>query len=182
METIYQILTFVFGGTSVVGTILSIIWWKQTKRLKEAEVKQKEVEAEKGEAEATEIAEKTQADADEAEISRLLTQVDHQQKTIENILTLNSNLTERLSKLNATVDKHIDRNRELSDRLYKSETDKNRLNERIITLTEERDEAIRKAEYDKLWRCERTDCQDPRGPRPPRDKLKGLKYNLPEKA
>ena len=36
METIYQILTFVFGGTSVVGTILSIIWWKQTKRLKEA--------------------------------------------------------------------------------------------------------------------------------------------------
>ena len=171
METIYQILTFVFGGTSVVGTILSIIWWKQTKRLKEAEVKQKEAEAEK-----------TQADADEAEISRLLTQVDHQQKTIENILTLNSNLTERLSKLNATVDKHIDRNRELSDRLYKSETDKNRLNERITTLTEERDEAIRKAEYDKLWRCERTDCQDPRGPRPPRDKLKGLKYNLPEKA
>lgn len=171
METIYQILTFVFGGTSVVGTILSIIWWKQTKRLKEAEVKQKEAEAEK-----------IQADADEAEISRLLTQVDHQQKTIENILTLNSNLTERLSKLNATVDKHIDRNRELSDRLYKSETDKNRLNERIITLTEERDEAIRKAEYDKLWRCERTDCQDPRGPRPPRDKLKGLKYNLPEKA
>lgn len=102
METIYQILTFVFGGTSVVGTILSIIWWKQTKRLKEAEVKQKEAEAEK-----------IQADADEAEISRLLTQVDHQQKTIENILTLNSNLTERLSKLNATVDKHIDRNREL---------------------------------------------------------------------
>ena len=115
METIYQILTFVFGGTSVVGTILSIIWWKQTKRLKEAEVKQKEAEAEK-----------TQADADEAEISRLLTQVDHQQKTIENILTLNSNLTERLSKLNATVDKHIDRNRELSDRLYKSETAKTR--------------------------------------------------------
>ena len=160
METIYQILTFVFGGTSVVGTILSIIWWKQTKRLKEAEVKQKEVEAEKGEAEATEIE-------------------DHR---FDNLLKLVDSLTSRLSTLNATVDKHIDRNRELSDRLYKSETDKNRLNERIITLTEERDEAIRKAEYDKLWRCERTDCQDPRGPRPPRDKLKGLKYNLPEKA
>ena len=160
METIYQILTFVFGGTSVVGTILSIIWWKQTKRLKEAEVKQKEVEAEKGEAEATEIE-------------------DHR---FDNLLKLVDSLTSRLSTLNATVDKHIDRNRELSDRLYQSETDKNRLNERIITLTEERDEAIRKAEYDKLWRCERTDCQDPRGPRPPRDKLKGLKYNLPEKA
>lgn len=160
METIYQILTFVFGGTSVVGTILSIIWWKQTKRLKEAEVKQKEVEAEKGEAEATEIE-------------------DHR---FDNLLKLVDSLTSRLSTLNATVDKHIDRNRELSDRLYQSETDKNRLNERIITLTEERDEAIRKAEYDKLWRCERTDCQDPRGPRPPRDKLKGLKYSPPEKA
>lgn len=160
METIYQILTFVFGGTSVVGTILSIIWWKQTKRLKEAEVKQKEAEAEKGEAEATEIE-------------------DHR---FDNLLKLVDSLTSRLSTLNATVDKHIDRNRELSDRLYQSETDKNRLNERIITLTEERDEAIRKAEYDKLWRCERTDCQDPRGPRPPRDKLKGLKYSPPEKA
>lgn len=171
MDALYQILTFVFGGTSVVGTILSVVWWNKTKRLKEAEVKQKEAEAEK-----------TQADADEAEVTRLLAQVDHQQKTIENILTLNSNLTERLSKLNATVDKHIDRNRELSDRLYQSETDKNRMNERIITLTEERDEAIRKAEYDKLWRCERADCQDPRGPRPPREKLKGLKYEPPKRA
>lgn len=171
MDTLYQILTFVFGGTSVVGTILSIIWWKQTKRLKEAEVKQKEAEADK-----------TQADADDAEVTRLLAQVDHQQRTIENLLTLNSNLTERLSKLNATVDKHIDRNRELSDRLYKSETDKNHMNVRIIKLTEERDEAQRRADYDRLWRCERTDCQDPRGPRPPREKLKGLKYAPPVRA
>lgn len=160
METLYQILTFVFGGTSVVGTILSIIWWKQTKRLKEAEVKQKEVEAEKGEAEATEIE-------------------DHR---FENLLKLVDSLTSRLSTLNATVDKHIDRNRELSDRLYKSETELNRANERIITLTEERDEARRQSDYDKLWRCERDDCQDPRGPRPPREKLKGLKYEPPKRA
>lgn len=171
MEALYQILTFVFGGTSVVGTILSIVWWRQTKRLKEAEVKQKEAEAEK-----------TQADAENTEVARLLSQVDHQQKTIENLLTLNSNLTERLSKLNATVDKHIDRNRELSDRIYKSETEINRANERIITLTEERDEARRQSDYDKMWRCERTDCQDPRGPRPPREKLKNLKYEPPKRA
>lgn len=69
MDALYQILTFVFGGTSVVGTILSVVWWNKTKRLKEAEVKQKEAEAEK-----------TQADADEAEVTRLLAQVDHQQK------------------------------------------------------------------------------------------------------
>ena len=160
METLYQILTFVFGGTSVVGTALSIIWWKQTKRLKEAEVKQKEAEAEKGEAEATEIE-------------------DHR---FSNLLKLVDSLTSRLSTLNATVDKHIDRNRELSDRLYQSETDKNRMNERIITLTEERDEARRQSDYDKIWRCERDNCQDPRGPKPPREKLKGLKYEPPKRA
>lgn len=160
MDALYQILTFVFGGTSVIGTILSIIWWKQTKRLKEAEVKQKEAEAEKGEAEATEIE-------------------DHR---FDNLLKLVDSLTSRLSTLNATVDKHIDRNRELSDRLYKSETELNRANERIITLTEERDEARRQADYDKMWRCERSDCQDPRGGRPPRDKLKGLKYEPPKRA
>lgn len=121
-------------------------------------------------------------DADKAEVERLLLELDHQQQTITNLLTLNSNLTERLSKLNATVDKHIDRNRELSDRIYKSETEINRANERIIALTEERDEARRQSDYDKMWRCERTDCQDPRGPRPPREKLKNLKYNPPKRA
>lgn len=168
METIYQILTFVFGGTSVVGTILSIIWWKQTKRLKEAEVTQKEAEADK-----------MQADADDAEVKRLLSQVDHQQKTIENLLALNSNLTERLSKLNATVDKHIDRNRELSDRLYKSETELNRANERIIKLTEEKDVERGLKEHYKMWHCRKSGCEDRI---PPNDKLKGLKYEPPKRA
>lgn len=160
MGTLYQILTFVFGGTSVIGTVLSIVWWRQTKRFKEAEAKLKEAEAEKSEAE-----------ANEAE--------DHR---FDNLLKLVDSLTSRLSTLNATVDKHIDRNRELSDRVYKSETEINRLNERIITLTEERDEARREADYAKMWRCERTDCQDPRGPRPPREKLQGLKYEPPKRA
>lgn len=121
-------------------------------------------------------------DADKAEVDRLLSELDHQQQTVTNLLTLNANLTERVSELNATVDKHIDRNRELSDRLYTSETDKNRMNERIIALTEERDAAQREADHYRLWHCERTDCQDPRGGRPPRDKLAGLKYEEPKKA
>lgn len=167
METLYQILTFVFGGTSVIGTALSVIWWRQTKRLKEAEVKQKEAEAEK-----------SQADADEAEVTRLLAQVDHQQKTIENLLTLNSNLTERLSELNTTVDKHIGRNRELSDRVYKSETELNRLNERIIALTEEKDAERSLKEHYIMWHCRKAGCPDRI---PPNDKLKGLKYEPPKR-
>lgn len=168
METLYQILTFVFGGTSVVGTILSIVWWNKTKRLKEAEVKQKEAEADK-----------TQADADDAEIKRLLSELDHQQKTIENLLTLNSNLSERLSKLNATVDKHIDRNRELSDRVYKSETKLNGANERIIKLTEEKDTERNLKEHYKMWHCRKSGCEDRI---PPNEKLKVLKYEPPKRA
>lgn len=130
-----------------------ILYGKANRRIKDAE------------------AEKSEAEANEVE--------DHR---FDNLLKLVDSLTSRLSSLNATVDKHIDRNRELADRLYKSETELNRLNEKLLIVTEERDEAIRKAEYDKLWRCERTDCQDPRGPRPPREKLKGLKYEPPKRA
>lgn len=161
METLYQILTFVFGGTSVVGTVLSIIWWKQTKRMKEAEVKQKE------------------AEADEAEVSRLLAQIDHEQVTIENLIKLNNSHSERLSVLNAAVDKHIDRNRELSDRVYKSETELNRLNERIIALTEERDNERSMKEHYKMWHCRKEGCTDRM---PPNDKLKGLKFEPPKRA
>lgn len=130
-----------------------ILYGKANRRIKDAE------------------AEKSEVEANEVE--------DHR---FDSLLKLVDSLTSRLSTLNATVDKHIDRNRGLSDRLYQSETDKNRMNERIITLTEERDEARRQSDYDKLWRCERTDCQDPRGPRPPREKLKGLKYEPPRRA
>lgn len=147
------ILTIISSLLGCSTLVGFILYGKANRRIKDAE------------------AEKSEAEANEVE--------DHR---FDNLLKLVDSLTSRLSTLNATVDKHIDRNRELSDRLYQSETDKNRMNERIITLTEERDEARRQSDYDKLWRCERTDCQDPRGPRPPRDKLKGLKYDPPKRA
>lgn len=154
----------------MVGTVLSLVWWNQTKRLKEAEVKAKEAEAEK-----------SQNDADDAEVARLHREIDHMQVIINNLTDLDKTHTYRMSELNAAIDKHIDRNRELSDRVYNSETEINRLNERIIKLTEERDDAAREADYYKMWRCERSDCQDPRGRQPPNDKLKGLKYMPPKR-
>lgn len=157
METIRIIVELILGCSTLLGFIL---YGKANRRIKDAEA-----------LEAKAKAEKTETEANEAE--------DHR---FDNLLKLTDSLTSRLSALNATVDKHIDRNRELSDRLYQSETEKNRLNERIITLTEERDDARRQSDYDKLWRCERDDCQDPRGPRPPREKLKGLKYDPPKRA
>lgn len=130
-----------------------ILYGKANRRIKDAE-------AEKSETEASEVE-------------------DHR---FDNLLKLVDSLTSRLSSLNATVDKHIDRNRELSDRLYKSETELNRANERITELTEKLGEAIRLADHFERWKCERTDCQDPRGGRPPREKLNGLKYEHPKRA
>lgn len=127
-----------------------ILYGKANRRIKDAE------------------AEKSEAEANEVE--------DHR---FDNLLKLVDSLTSRLSTLNATVDKHIDRNRELSDRLYKSETELNRANDRIIKLTEERDwERIQK-EFYKGWHCRKGDCEQRM---PPNEKLKGLKYSPPKLA
>ncbi len=76
--------------------------------------------------------------------------------------------------------------RNLTGKLYQSEQEVNRVqnilneaNNIIIRLTEERDDERRRADYNEIWRCEWTDCKDPRGPKPPRDKLRGLKYLPP---
>ena len=117
-------------------------------------------------------AEKTEAEADEAANEA-------EGHRFDNLLKLVDSLTSRLSSLNATVDKHIDRNRELSDRLYKSETELNRANERIIKLTEEKESERSLKEHYKLWHCRKEGCTDRM---PPNEKLKGLKYEHPKRA
>lgn len=127
-----------------------ILYGKANRRIKDAE-------AEKSEVEVSEVE-------------------DHR---FDNLLKLVDSLTSRLSSLNATVDKHIDRNRELSDRLYKSETELNRANERIIKLTEEKESERSLKEHYKLWHCRKEGCTDRM---PPNEKLKGLKYEHPKRA
>lgn len=157
-ELILSIATLLFGGSTITGFIL---YNKASRRIKDAE------------------AQEAEAKADKAEIDRLLTQIDHQQETVEELLTLNSNFSARLSELNKAVDKHIDRRRELADRIDRSETELNRANERIIKLTEERDWERLQKEFYRGWLCKRSDCTDRT---PPNEKLKGLKYEPPKRA
>ena len=98
-------------------------------------------------------------------------------RRLRTLLDAEERLTGRMSEMNATIDKHIDRNRELSDRLYKSETELNRANERIIQLTEEKNSESRLKEHYKLWHCRKDGCT---GRMPPNEKLKGMKYERPE--
>ena len=158
METVRIILELIVGSSALLGFIL---YGKANRRIKDAEAQEAIAKAEKTEAEANEA-------ANEAEGHRF-----------DNLLKLVDSLTSRLSSLNATVDKHIDRNRELSDRLYKSETEINRINERVIKLTEEKDAERSLKEHYKLWHCRKEGCADRM---PPNEKLKGLKYEHPKRA
>lgn len=178
MEILNEILGYVTGGTTFLGILASVAYYKQTKRTKAAEARQKEVEAEKSEVDV----EKAKLDARKQEVDRLIAQIDHQQVTIDNLMKVNDSLTERLNKQNLDIDKHIERRHELVDKLSESEQETNRVNcllntanQRITQLTEERDIEKARADYNEMWRCEWTDCRDPRGRRPPRD-LAGLVY------
>ena len=146
MEAVRIILELIVGSSALLGFIL---YGKANRRIKDAQ-------AEKSEAEASEVE-------------------DHR---FDNLLKLVDSLTSRLSSLNATVDKHIDRNRELSDRLYKSEAVLNRANERIIALTEEKNQERSLKEHYKLWHCRNNGCSERV---PPNNELNGMKYEHPKK-
>lgn len=154
-----------------IGGIDFIKWLfnrKTEKRLNSVEVKQKEFEL------------------DEKRITELHDSIDKANK-------LNDDLQERIGNVNKALDKQIDRNRTLSDRLYKSEQQTNRIND---LLTEEQrktadyekrlgEKERQLAEKDRIidhykeWKCERADCKDPRGRRPPNPKLRDKVYTSP---
>ena len=166
----YQILAYVLSGTTFMGVIGSVAYYKQNRRLKEAEVKEKEVDVERAKIEAR-----------KSEIDLLFAQLERTERACEQ-------KDKRLSELNEAINKHIDRRRELADRLSSSEIETNRVNmllneakNDVIRLTEERDFERSRADYAEMWRCEWNDCQDPRGRKPPRN-LAGLKYSPPKRV
>lgn len=146
------VLTLISTALGCSTLVGFLLYGKANRRIKAAE-------AERGEAEAGEVE-------------------DHR---FDNLLKLVDSLTSRLSTLNVTVDKHIDRNRELSDRVYKSETEINRLNERLLVVTEERDrEKLLKEKY-RAWHCRSSICRegkpDPKGRQPPNPKIIGKEFD-----
>lgn len=160
--TWWQILVLILGA---VGGLEFIKWTfnrKTENRLNKLEVRQKDF------------------DLDEKRIAELHASIDKANE-------LNDNLLARLSNANAAIDKHIDRNRKLSDRLYKAEQEVNRVNDvlteeqhKTATLERRLGAAMRIADHYKQWRCERSDCQDPRGRRPPNPSLRGKVYTKPQ--
>lgn len=159
--TWWQTLVLILGAVGGFEFIKWVFNRKTEKRLNNIEVKQKDFEL------------------DEKRIAELHSSIDKANK-------LNDDLLERLSQANATINKHIDRSRELSDRLYKSEQETNRVNDELTLVQRKNSElerrlgqALRLVDFYKEWRCEWADCRDPRGRRPPNHKLKGKKFSEP---
>lgn len=160
--TWWQIFVLILGAVGGLEFIKWIFNRKTENRLNKLEVRQKDF------------------DLDEKRIAELHASIDKANE-------LNDNLLARLSNANAAIDKHIDRNRELSDRLYKAEQEVNRVNDvlteeqhKTATLERRLGAAMRIADHYKQWRCERSDCQDPRGRRPPNPSLRGKVYTKPQ--
>ena len=160
--TWWQILVLILGAVGGLEFIKWIFNRKTENRLNKLEVRQKDF------------------DLDEKRIAELHASIDKANE-------LNDNLLARLSNANAAIDKHIDRNRELSDRLYKAEQEVNRVNDvlteeqhKTATLERRLGAAMRIADHYKQWRCERSDCQDLRGRRPPNPSLRGKVYTKPQ--
>lgn len=159
--TWWQTLALILGAVGGLGFIKWIFNRKTEKRLNSLEVKQKTF------------------DLDDKRITELHASLDKANK-------LNDDMYSRLLRESAKIDEYTNRNRELSDRLYKSEQETNRVND-ILTEVQRRNadlerklgEALRRVDHYKQWRCEWADCQDPRGRRPPNHKLKGKTYSEP---
>lgn len=94
---------------------------------------------------------------------------DHMQVQLDHALAINDNLLKRISEANRAVDTHVDRTRELSDRIWKAEQECNRLNERNHSQGERITRLLLETEHWKHWHCRRCDCQDPRGREPSQD-------------
>ena len=125
-------------------------------------------------------AEHAEHDADKAEVERLHMQIDHQQKSLDKYLDIEKENAARIAELNGAISDKTEQIRRLTEQTIASEHGRNADKDEIARLTKENGDLRVELEYHKMWRCERSDCKDPRGRRPPNDKLAGLTYNPPK--
>lgn len=126
--------------------------------------------------------EHAQHDADKAEVERLHMQIDHQQKSLEIYIKMEKDNAERIAEQNMALNDKTEQIRKLTAQLIDSEHGRNDDKDEIARLAAENGYLNTLVEYLKQWRCERTDCKDERGRKPPNNKLTGLKYEPPKRA
>ena len=164
MDSLYQILVWVTGSTTAAGIASSIFYYRQNRKLKDIEVDERKVAVEKAKIEAR-----------RNEIDLLYEQLRRSNEACEQ-------KDKRLSELNDAIDKHIDRRRELADKLSDAEQEINRVNRELVNAKDEVIRLTEKSDRLEAVKCIRHDCQDPRGPIPPRKDAKTNTSTTPKET
>lgn len=102
-----------------------------------------------------------------------ITQLHDTVKTLNDLLKTQA---ERIAEQNAALDEKTDRIRQLTDRSDRAEQLANRLNARIVEITEECGNLKVLVEHYRMWHCRKGDCSDRL---PPNPALAGIKYKKP---
>lgn len=110
----------------------------------------------------------TEADTMEWELEEKRIKELHEAVSIAN--ATQSEHLKRISELNHALDDKTDRIRELTDKLYASEQEVNRLNGAVIELTRESGRKDLLVEKFKSWHCRKGECAERM---PPNEKLRG---------
>lgn len=121
-------------------------------------------------------ADMAEADADKAEVERLHLQIEHQQQSLDIYIKIEKDNALRIAEQNKALDEKTEQIRKLTAQLIASEHGRNADKDVITKLTADNGELNARIESMLPWICRRSECQDPRGADPPRDKLKGMKY------
>ena len=137
IDTILSLLSGLFGGTSILTFLM---YRKTNERLKLAEVKQKET------------------DADSSRFLMYEERLSHCNETVEKHNETISHQSETIATLNGALDDKTARIRKISDELYESEKRINDLNDKLIEKTEEIGRLEVTITKLRSWRCEKSDC------------------------
>lgn len=140
------------GGTSLVSFIL---YRRQTKRMKDAEALNAEIEA------------------DQHQFDLYKAQLEHCSESVEQHNETIKHQSETICTLNEALDGKTARIRELTDKLWQSEQESNERNAQIIEKTERIGQLELQCQKYKDWHCRVASCPNRL---PPNPTLKGRKF------
>lgn len=148
------------GIEAILGctTLLSfILYRRQTKRMKNAEALNAEIEA------------------DQHQFDLYKAQLEHCSEAVENHNQTIIHQTQTITELNDAISNKTTRIRELTDALYQSESELNKVNAQLVEKTERIGKLELLCQKYKDWRCVLGECPNRK---PANPKLKGLQYDI----
>ena len=114
------------------------------------------------------------ATADKALIDNYEARLAALHQTIDHLNATEREHAARICELNHAIDDKTTQIRKLTQQVWDSQQEVNKAQEYNNTLSAELLRRTEERDYYKTWHCRRPDCQDPRGPEPPRKKNKPL--------